>query len=157
MKTLDSHILCHRILRHCSMCFLVSLSDPCEYKNIAKTHIDIVRRLVLRLIYYQKRALPVWYPEMDIKADPAKHCGYWSPWQSSKKNKAILQKVIDNLPSGVDRKHNCKGKCKAHETKKTEKVSFNTYEAEEKEFYQTLKRILRMVNTKRKKGHIPVK
>ena len=95
---------------------------------------------------------------MDTKADPAKHCGYWSPWQSSKKNKAVLQKVIDNLPSGVDRKHNCKGKCKARETKKTEKtekVSFNTYEAEEKEFYQTLKRVLRMVNKKRKKGHIP--
>ncbi|XP_020614263.1 arylsulfatase I-like, partial [Orbicella faveolata] len=132
--------------------------DPCEYKNIAKTHIDIVRRLVLRLIYYQRRALPVWFPETDTKADPAKHCGFWSPWRSSKKNKAILQKVIDNLPSGVERKHKCKGKCAARETKKTEKtekVSFNTYEAEEKKFYQTLKGILRMVNEERKKGHIP--
>ena len=139
------------------MCLLVSLSDPCEYENIAKTHIDIVRRLVLRLIYYQKRALPVWFPETDTKADPAKHCGFWSPWKSSKKNKAILQKVIDNLPSGVHRKHKCKGKCTARETKKTDKtenVSYNTYEEEEKEFYRTLKGILRKVNDERKKGHI---
>ena len=138
------------------MCFLVSLSDPCEYRNIAKTHIDIVRRLVLRLIHYQRRALPVWFPETDTRADPIKHCGFWSPWRSSKKNEAILQKVIDNLPSGVERKHKCEGKCKARKTKKTEKteVTFNTYEAQEKEFYQTLKGILRMVNEERKKGHI---
>lgn len=112
----------------------------------------------MRLIYYQKRALPVWFPEMDTKADPAKHCGFWSPWRSSKKNKAILQKVIDNLPSGVERKQNCKGKCTARETKKTEKiedVSYNSYEAEEKEFYHTLKGILRMVNEEGKKVHIP--
>ena len=112
----------------------------------------------MRLIYYQKRALPVWYPETDTEADPAKHCGFWSPWKSSKKNEAILQKVIDNLPSGVQRKHKCKGKCTTRKTKKTgktENASFNTYEAEEKEFYHTLKGILRMVDEERKKNHIP--
>ena len=99
----------------------------------------------------------MWFPETDTKADPAKHCGFWSPWRSSKKNKAILQKVIDNLPSGAEKKHNCKGKCTARKTAKTgktEKVSFNTYDAQEKDFYQTLKGILRMVNEERKKGHI---
>lgn len=111
-----------------------------------------MKRLVLRLIYYQKRALPVWFPESDTKADPAKHCGFWSPWRSSKANKAILKNVIDNIPSGVERKHHCKGKCKVRETK-IEKVSLNTYEAEDKEFYQSLKGILRVVS-ERKKGHI---
>ena len=99
----------------------------------------------------------MWFPERDAEADPAKHCGFWSPWRSSKKNKAILQKVIDNLPSGVERKHNCKGKCTARKTAKTEeteKVSLNTFGEEEKDFYKSLKGILRMVNEKRKKGHI---
>ena len=99
----------------------------------------------------------MWFPEMDTKADPAKHCGFWSPWRSSKKNKAILKKVIDNLPSGVERKHLCKGKCTARKnekTEKTEKVSFTTYDAQERDFYQTLKGILRMVNEERKKGYI---
>lgn len=36
---------------------------------------------------------------------------------------------------------------------KIEKVSLNTYEAEDKEFYQSLKGILRVVS-ERKKGHI---
>ena len=133
------------------LCFLYSISDSCEYRNLANTHLDVVKRLVLRLIHYQKRALPVWFPERDCEANPAMHGGFWSPWSSSKANKVILQEVIDNITSFGERKHFCQGNCTTHTTN-VGKVSLST--PKDKEFYQMLNRILRIVD-ERKKSQIP--
>ena len=132
--------------------FFVSISDPCEYRNLANSHLDVVKRLVLRLIHFQKKALPVWYPEREYEANPARHGGFWSPWRSSKGNRVILQEVTDNVKSFTERKHSCQGNCTIHTTQ-IDEISLSISEARDKEFYHMLKRILRKVD-KRKKSRI---
>ena len=62
--------------------FAIFLTDPCEYQNIAHANLGIVRKLLYRIFEYQRRALPVWYPQRDPLADPALQGGSWGPWKS---------------------------------------------------------------------------
>ena len=59
-----------------------SLTDPCEYENIAHSNLGVVRKLVIRLMDYQKKAQPPWYPQRDSLANPALLGGSWGPWIS---------------------------------------------------------------------------
>ncbi|XP_078355623.1 arylsulfatase I-like [Oculina patagonica] len=63
-------------------CLFDISKDPCEYQNIAHTNLPVVRKLLYRIFEYQRRALPVWYPQRDPLADPALHGGSWGPWES---------------------------------------------------------------------------
>ena len=147
-------ILCRRILKHCSVCLLVYLSDPCEYRNLAHTHLDIVERLLHKLLDYQKEARPVWFPERDPTANPSKNgtIGFWGPWRSSTANKIILDNVLDSIPSVSGKKHSWHTNGKSN-GKKMGKV-FSTHEESDKEVYLMLEKILRMT-TEGKKGQIP--
>ena len=133
------------------MYFLFSFPDPCEYNNLAHFNLDIVRRLLLRLVKYQKNALPVWFPERDPTANPAEHHGYWGPWMSSKANQAILKKVIDDISKVSEKKHYRAGHTADHGEKKG-KV-FSTHATNDTEVYQMLNEILRKVEGKQ--GRIP--
>jgi len=123
--------------------------DPCEYNNLAHSNLDIVERLLLRLVEYQKKALPVWFPERDPAANPAQNRGYWGPWMSSTANKAILKKVLDTIPA-VGAKKCPKTNHKAIDEAKIGKV-FSTHAADDKEVYKMLKRILRVANEDKKR------
>lgn len=59
------------------------LTDPCEYENIAHSNLAVVRNLIIRLLDYQKKALPPWYPRRDSLANPALLGGSWGPWKAS--------------------------------------------------------------------------
>ena len=129
------------------------LSDPCERNNLAFSHLDRVEQLIKKLIDYQEKALPVWFPERDPSANPDEHHGYWGPWMTSKANSAILRKVIDSIPEGtVEKKHHHPRQNISHGGK-IGKV-FSTHAVHDEEVYEMLKDILHLAKT-RKKGHIP--
>ena len=138
--------------------FGISLSDPCEYNNLAHSNLEIVQYLLQKLIGYQKNALPVWFPERDPTADPASHTGdakgYWGPWMSSTANKAILKNVLDNIPTFSEKKHH-QASHRATSDTKFGKV-FSTHAEHDQEVYNMLKEILQMTN-QGKKGLIPFK
>ncbi|XP_068709022.1 arylsulfatase I-like [Montipora foliosa] len=127
--------------------------DPCERNNLAFSHLDRVEQLIKKLIDYQEKALPVWFPERDPSANPDEHHGYWGPWMTSKANSAILRKVIDSIPEGtVEKKHHHPRQNISHGGK-IGKV-FSTHAVHDEEVYEMLKDILHLAKT-RKKGHIP--
>lgn len=96
----------------------------------------------------------MWFPERDPTANPSDNgtLGFWGPWMKSTANKAILQKVLDTIPSVSEKKHSCHTNCK-NKAKKIGKV-FSTHEESDKEVYKMLETILEMAN-KGKKGQIP--
>lgn len=130
----------------------ICLSDPCEYNNLARSNLGIVRKLLLKLIKYQKNALPVWFPERDPSVNPAALGGYWGPWMSSAANKVILQKVLDSIPKvSKNKPYNAK-----HDSKSEGNIGkvFSTHAEYDQDVFQMLKEILRMAQSG-KKGQIP--
>ena len=130
----------------------ICLSDPCEYNNLAHSNLGIVRELLLKLIKYQKNALPVWFPERDPSVNPAALGGYWGPWMSSTANKVILQRVLDTIPKvSKNKPYNRK-----HDSKSEGNIGkvFSTHAEHDKDVFQMLKEILRMAQSG-KKGQIP--
>ena len=88
--------------------------DPCEYDNIAGSHLPVVRKLLQRLITYQKKARPLWFPERDPSANPADFDGYWTFWRNSTANKFILKKAADSIPVVRWQSDCCHGNETAH-------------------------------------------
>ena len=132
--------------------FIVFLPDPCEYRNLAHTHFDIVERLLHKLLDYQKKARPVWFPERDPTANPSINgtLGFWGPWRSSTANKIILKNVLDSIPSVSGKKPSF------HTNGNGKKIGkeFSTHEDSDKDVYLMLENILR-ITKKGKKGQIP--
>ena len=130
--------------------FTFPFPDPCEYNNLAHSKLDIVHRLLQKLVKYQKKALPVWFPERDPTANPAEHHGYWGPWMSSKANQVILKKVVDDISKISEKKHHA-----GHRANNGEKIGkvFSTHATNDTEVYHMLNEILRKVEGK--KGRIP--
>ena len=132
--------------------FIVFLPDPCEYRNLAHTHFDIVERLLHKLLDYQKKARPVWFPERDPTANPSINgtLGFWGPWRSSTANKIILKNVLDSIPSLSGTKPSF------HTNGNGKKIvkELSTHEDSDKDVYLMLENILRMTK-KGKKGQIP--
>lgn len=131
---------------------LYCLSDPCEYNNLAHSNLDIVERLLRKLIEFQKKALPVWFPERDPMANPARRSGYWGPWMSSKSNKFILQGVLDNVPNISKKKHYEFSSNATNEGNLGKVIS--THAIHDKQVVKMLRKILKMTHSG-KKGNIP--
>lgn len=72
------------------------------------TNLHVARRLLIKLIKYHKEAHPVWFPERDDEADPARTNGYWGPWRVLP-NKDILQKAKDGVPMPPQAHRRCYG------------------------------------------------
>nr|XP_033505873.1 arylsulfatase I-like [Epinephelus lanceolatus] len=55
-------------------------ADPCERQDLADQRPDVVQQLMARLAYYNRTAVPVYFPPDDPRADPSQHSGAWEPW-----------------------------------------------------------------------------
>uniref|UniRef100_A0A3Q4BA01 Sulfatase N-terminal domain-containing protein n=1 Tax=Mola mola TaxID=94237 RepID=A0A3Q4BA01_MOLML len=55
-------------------------ADPCERQDLADQRADVVQQLLTRLAYYNRTAVPVYFPPDDPRADPNQHGGAWVPW-----------------------------------------------------------------------------
>lgn len=146
------------ILAFTDFCFGISLSDPCEYNNIAHSNLDIVQKLLHRLIKYQKNARPLWFPDRDPEGDPAYHTGsnkgYWAPWMESETNEKILKKVLDNIAVISGKRHH--KECPPMDNVTVIEKEHSTHAEYDKDVYYMLKGILHQAN-KGKKGLIPKK
>ena len=151
-------LLSQAILAFTDFCFGISLSDPCEYNNIAHSNLDIVQKLLHRLIKYQKNARPLWFPDRDPGGDPAYHTGknkgYWAPWMESENNEKILKKVLDNIAVISGKRHH--KECPPMDNVTVIEKEHSTHAEYDKDVYYMLKGILHQAN-KGKKGLIPKK
>uniref|UniRef100_H3CRA9 Arylsulfatase family, member Ib n=1 Tax=Tetraodon nigroviridis TaxID=99883 RepID=H3CRA9_TETNG len=59
-------------------------ADPCERHDLADRRPDVVQRLLARLAFHNRTAVPVYFPPDDPRADPSRHGGAWVPWASTK-------------------------------------------------------------------------
>lgn len=57
--------------------------DPTEHHNLAISHPDMVKNLLVLLAKYNSTSVPVRYPTPDPKSNPKYHNGYWGPWIKS--------------------------------------------------------------------------
>ncbi|CAH3139988.1 unnamed protein product [Pocillopora meandrina] len=135
-------------------CLFNVKEDPCEYKNIAQSNLDTVKRLILRLLHYHKKAVPIWFPERDCDADPANHDGFWGPWRSSEANKAILKEVVESIPSVNEEKHSKRKKIAIDKTELDEE-SLSLYNEQSKEFESMLKNYLNEVDIRKRSETSP--
>lgn len=61
-------------------------ADPCEHNDLAEKRPDVVKKLLLRLAFYNSTAVPVRYPPDDPRADPQRNGGAWRSWVEDKEN-----------------------------------------------------------------------
>ncbi|XP_069031557.1 arylsulfatase I-like [Embiotoca jacksoni] len=54
--------------------------DPYERQDLADQRPDVVQRLLARLAFYNRTAVPVYFPPDDPRANPSRHAGAWVPW-----------------------------------------------------------------------------
>ncbi|KAJ8390290.1 hypothetical protein AAFF_G00108590 [Aldrovandia affinis] len=55
-------------------------ADPYERVDLSQRHPQVVKRLLLRLVHYNKTAVPVRYPAKDSRSNPQLNGGVWGPW-----------------------------------------------------------------------------
>ncbi|KAM9849481.1 arylsulfatase I-like [Aulostomus maculatus] len=54
--------------------------DPYERFDLSEQRPDVVKELMVRLVYYNRTAVPVRYPSEDPRAEPTLNGGAWVPW-----------------------------------------------------------------------------
>ncbi|KAM9496737.1 arylsulfatase I [Clarias gariepinus] len=59
-------------------------ADPYERYDMAEQRPDVVKRLLARIAFYNRTAVPVRYPAEDPRADPSLNGGAWKPWAGDK-------------------------------------------------------------------------
>ncbi|XP_043925496.1 arylsulfatase I [Protopterus annectens] len=55
-------------------------ADPFERYDMSDKRPDVVKKLLLRLVNYNKTAIPVRFPAEDPRANPELNGGAWGPW-----------------------------------------------------------------------------
>ncbi|XP_061189376.1 arylsulfatase B-like [Saccostrea echinata] len=55
--------------------------DPNEHNDVSDTMQHVVMDMLELLAQYNKTAVPCRFPNIDPKADPKYHGGYWGPWE----------------------------------------------------------------------------
>ncbi|KAM4727776.1 arylsulfatase I-like [Anableps anableps] len=55
-------------------------ADPFERQDLADWRPDVVQQLLARLAYYNRTAVPVYFPPDDPRANPSHHGEAWAPW-----------------------------------------------------------------------------
>ncbi|KAM4892357.1 arylsulfatase I [Sylvia borin] len=57
-------------------------ADPYERYDLSEQRSDVVRTLLMRLVHYNRTAIPVRYPAENPRAHPDFNGGAWGPWAS---------------------------------------------------------------------------
>ncbi|NXN83165.1 ARSI Arylsulfatase, partial [Bombycilla garrulus] len=57
-------------------------ADPYERYDLSEQRPDVVRTLLMRLVHYNRTAIPVRYPAENPRAHPDFNGGAWGPWAS---------------------------------------------------------------------------
>ncbi|XP_017285002.1 arylsulfatase I isoform X2 [Kryptolebias marmoratus] len=89
-------------------------ADPYERRDLAAQRPDVVQQLLARLAYYNRTAVPVYFPPDDPRADPSRHAGAWVPWADEDEEEEKYRGVYKKGKSGKKKKKKKKscGLCK---------------------------------------------
>ena len=63
--------------------------DPYERWDKSAQRPDVVTALLERLAFYNRTAVPVFFPPDDPRADPALHGGAWVPWVEEDEGRGV--------------------------------------------------------------------
>ncbi|RVE61210.1 hypothetical protein OJAV_G00168480 [Oryzias javanicus] len=69
-------------------------ADPYERRDLSQQRPDVVLQLLGRLAFYNRTAVPVYFPPDDPRADPDRHQGAWVPWVDEDEDKGGRQKGV---------------------------------------------------------------
>ncbi|CAL8277223.1 unnamed protein product [Lota lota] len=97
--------------------------DPYERWDVSAQRPDVVRALLERLAFYNRTAVPVFYPPDDPRADPALHGGAWVPWVEEEEGRGVEEE--QELYRGVYKQH--RRKKKKTTMKKKQMSKLNSY------------------------------
>ncbi|XP_056148998.1 arylsulfatase I-like [Lampris incognitus] len=87
--------------------------DPYERWDLADQRPDVVQRLLARLAYHNRTAVPVHFPPDDPRANPDRHGGAWVPWVGEEEkeeegNKGVYKKGKNRKKKKRKKKKKCK-------------------------------------------------
>lgn len=77
-------------------------ADPYERVDLSQKYPEVVKRLLLRLVQYNKTAVPVKYPPKDPRSNPKLNGGAWVPWENGDgEENNIIKSIADKSPCNV--------------------------------------------------------
>lgn len=76
-------------------CLFDLLNDPCEYNNLAASHKNILKKLLINLGKYRQSALPIRNQPPDYNANPKFFNDTWTYWQETPK---VIPENFPQLP-----------------------------------------------------------
>ncbi|TSL34534.1 Arylsulfatase J [Bagarius yarrelli] len=93
-------------------------ADPFERVDLSRHYPHIVKKMLLRLLQYNKTAVPCRYPPKDYRSNPQYNGGVWGPWFSDadeieNDNNIILSSNFQKIRKEKKGKHKGKLKRKA--------------------------------------------
>ncbi|XP_057712429.1 arylsulfatase I-like [Corythoichthys intestinalis] len=84
-------------------------ADPYERLDLSQQRPDVVRRLLARLAYYNRTAVPVYFPPDDPRAHPDWHGGAWVPWMDQDRDQdKVYKKVHQEKKKSKGKKNKCR-------------------------------------------------
>ncbi|XP_071391521.1 arylsulfatase I-like [Centroberyx affinis] len=86
-------------------------ADPYERWDLAERRPDVVQRLLGRLAFYNRTAVPVYFPPDDPRADPERHGGAWVPWVEEEDEEEEEEKYKGVYKNRKNRKKKKRKKC----------------------------------------------
>ncbi|XP_060789436.1 arylsulfatase J [Neoarius graeffei] len=93
-------------------------ADPFERVDLSKRYPHIVKKMLLKLLHYNKTAVPCRYPPKDYRSNPQYNGGVWGPWYSNideqeNENNSILSNNVRKIKKEKKVKHKGKWKRKS--------------------------------------------
>ncbi|XP_078509716.1 arylsulfatase I [Lissotriton helveticus] len=82
-------------------------ADPYERYDRSEQRPDVVKALLMRLVQYNRTALPVRYPAEDPRGNPELNGGAWGPWASEEEDEDGWGEA-DGLLKNKNKKKKCK-------------------------------------------------
>ncbi|PWA16046.1 hypothetical protein CCH79_00018744 [Gambusia affinis] len=72
-------------------------ADPYERVDLSQKYPHIVKKMLMRLVQYNKTAVPVRYPAKDLRSNPQYNGGVWGPWYKDEKQERDEEERYNNL------------------------------------------------------------
>nr|XP_020450509.1 arylsulfatase J [Monopterus albus] len=93
-------------------------ADPYERVDLSQRYPHIVKKMLVRLVQYNKTAVPVRYPSKDLRSNPQYNGGVWGPWYKDEREEQEEDERYNNLFTNYLGKRRWKKKSKSRKLKR---------------------------------------